>query len=119
MAGIRVIPRLDSKGPNHVKGAVAWAREGVALGAGELLVTSVDQEGTGRGYDIDLIAAIAPTVPVPVIACGGAGGPDDVTAVVRDGHADAVALARILHSGECDVGSVKRALAASGIEVRT
>ena len=99
--------------------AVAWAHEGVALGAGEVLVTSVDQEGTGRGYDVELVAAIAPTVPVPVIACGGAGDPDDVVAVVRDGHADAVALARILHSGQCDVASVKRVLAESGVEVRT
>jgi cyclase len=98
--------------------ALAWAREGVALGAGEILVTSVDQEGTGRGYDLELVHAIATSVPVPVIACGGAGGVDDVVAVVRTGKADAVALAKVLHYRESDIGSVKRALAAAGVEVR-
>lgn len=98
--------------------AIAWARQGVDLGAGEILVTSVDQEGTGRGYDLDLTRAIATQVPVPVIACGGAGGPGDVVEVVRTGKADAVALAKILHYGQADIGSVKRALADAGVEVR-
>lgn len=98
--------------------AIAWAREGVALGAGEILVTSVDQEGTGRGYDLELTREIATHVPVPVIACGGAGSPEDVVGVVRDGKADAVALARLLHNRQSDIPAVKRALATAGVEVR-
>ena len=98
--------------------AIAWAREGVARGAGEVLVTSVDQEGTGRGYDLELTREIATQVGVPVIACGGAGAPDDVVKVVRDGKADAVALARILHYQQSDIPAVKRALATAGVEVR-
>lgn len=98
---------------------VEWAREGVNLGAGEVLVTSVDQEGTGRGYDIDLVNALATGVPVPVIACGGAGKPADVVEVVRRGKADAVAMARMLHYGHFDVASIKTALSDAGVEVRT
>lgn len=98
--------------------AIAWALEGVTLGAGEILVTSIDQEGTGRGYDLELVRSIATQVPVPVIACGGAGSPADVVEVVRSGRADAVSLAKILHSGTSDIASVKEALAAAGVEVR-
>jgi cyclase len=98
--------------------AIAWAEEGVARGAGEILVTSVDREGTGRGYDLELIEAIATRVPIPVIACGGAGSAEDVVEVVTKGKADAVAMAKILHYGETEIGSVKRALATAGIEVR-
>ena len=77
--------------------AIAWAVEAVERGAGELLVTSVDREGTGRGFDVALTRAIATTVPVPVIAAGGAGRASHVIEVMRDGHADAVALASLLH----------------------
>jgi cyclase len=98
--------------------AVAWAKEGVRLGAGEILVTSVDQEGTGRGYDLELVGAIATQVPIPVIACGGAGDPQDVVDAVLIGKADAVALARILHYGQFEISTVKRALDGAGIEVR-
>lgn len=97
---------------------IAWAVEGVARGAGEILVTSVDREGTGRGYDLELVEAIATRVPVPVIACGGAGSPEHVVEVVTNGKADAVAMAKILHYGQTDIGSVKRALVAAGVEVR-
>jgi cyclase len=76
-----------------------WAERAVDLGAGELMVTSVDREGTGEGFDLKLTRRIAESVNVPVIACGGAGAPNDVLAVVQDGHADAVALASILHYG--------------------
>jgi imidazole glycerol-phosphate synthase subunit HisF len=98
--------------------AVAWAREGVDLGAGEVLITSVDQEGTGRGYDIELVRLIATQVAVPVIACGGAGSPADVVEVVRNGKADAVSMARILHYGNFDIAAVKRALMDANVEVR-
>lgn len=77
--------------------AVAWACRAAELGAGELLVTSIDREGTGVGYDVELTERIARVVPIPVIACGGAGSVADVEAVIRDGHADAIAIASVLH----------------------
>ena len=77
--------------------AVDWAQRGAALGAGEILLTSVDREGTRRGFDIELTRAVATTVSVPVIASGGMGEIDHLVAVARDGRADAVAMADILH----------------------
>lgn len=77
--------------------ALEWAVEAVELGAGELLVTSVDREGTGRGYDVELTRSISDAVGVPVIACGGAGTPTHVVEVVEAGGADAVAAASVLH----------------------
>jgi cyclase len=74
-----------------------WAQRAVELGAGELVVTSIDREGTGKGFDLDLTRRIAESVPVPVIAGGGAGKVDDVYDVIADGKADAVTLASILH----------------------
>lgn len=98
----------DNGRENSGRDALAWAQQAADLGAGELLVTSIDQEGTGQGFDLDLIGRIAPAVPVPVIACGGAGSVDDVVAVVTEGRADAVSAASILHYG------VARELEASG-----
>lgn len=77
--------------------AIDWAIRVEKLGAGEILLTSIDREGTGRGYDLDLLAQVTGAISLPVIACGGAGSPDDVIAAIRDGHADAVAMAAILH----------------------
>jgi cyclase len=77
--------------------AIAWAIQAAELGAGELMVTSIDREGTGKGYDLDLTRRIADGVGIPVIACGGAGQVDHVRAVLQDGHADAVSLASMLH----------------------
>ncbi len=77
--------------------AVAWAVRVAELGAGELLVTSIDREGTGKGFDLDLTRKIAESVPIPVMACGGAGCRSDVAEAVVSGHADAVCLASILH----------------------
>ena len=79
------------------KDVVEWAQEAVALGAGEILLTSVDQEGTGKGYDIELTRQIANLVGVPVIASGGAGSVEHVRAVISDGSADAVCVASMLH----------------------
>jgi cyclase len=76
--------------------AIDWAVRAVELGAGELLVTSIQQEGTGRGYDLELISAIAARVEVPVVACGGAGTPNHVIDAIESG-ASAVALASMLH----------------------
>ncbi|MFC1822862.1 imidazole glycerol phosphate synthase subunit HisF [Thermodesulfobacteriota bacterium] len=77
--------------------AIGWAAKAVDLGAGELLVTSIDREGTGEGYDLDLIRNIAELVPVPVIAGGGCGKIDHVSEVIKSGKADAVCMASILH----------------------
>jgi cyclase len=98
--------------------AVAFARKVVALGAGELLVTSMDKDGTRSGYDLALVRAISDAVPVPVVASGGVGGLDDLVAGVRDGHASAVLAASIFHFGEHTIGEAKRHLAAAGIPVR-
>lgn len=79
------------------RNAVEWALEAVELGAGELLITSVDRDGTRRGFDVELIAQIAPKVPVPVIASGGMGNLEHLAAVLQEGKADAVAVASMLH----------------------
>jgi imidazole glycerol-phosphate synthase subunit HisF len=97
--------------------AVAWAKRAVELGAGEILLTSVDKEGTRKGFDLDLIAAVGPRLPVPVIACGGAGAVDHVAAAVHAG-ADAIAVAGLLHYKMETVASLKQGLAERGIDVR-
>ena len=74
-----------------------WVKQAVDLGAGEILLTSVDREGTGKGYDLELVANVAELVPVPVIASGGAGKAEDVQAVITQGHADAVCAASLFH----------------------
>ena len=79
--------------------AVAWAKEAVERGAGEILLTSVDRDGTRRGCDCELVAAVAPYVTVPVVACGGVGSVEHVRAVLEAGRADAVAMASYLHRG--------------------
>ncbi len=98
--------------------AVAWAIAAVELGAGELLVTSMDRDGTGSGFDVALLRAIAARVPVPVIASGGAAGPSDFVAAVRDGGADAVLAASIFHRQVHGIADVKRAMSAAGLSVR-
>ncbi|MEZ4218917.1 MAG: imidazole glycerol phosphate synthase cyclase subunit [Myxococcota bacterium] len=126
---------------------LGWAKEAESLGAGELLVTAIDREGTGSGYDLALVRALAESLSIPVIASGGAGAPSDVVDAVVDGRADAVCVAGLLHYGALrdradlsppegtgtghaaelqrrsgiegsSVGAVKEALAARGIEVR-
>ena len=88
------------------------------LGAGELLVTSMDRDGTRSGYDLDLIRAIADRTSVPVVASGGVGGLDDLVAGIAQGHASAVLAASIFHFGEVSVADAHAALAAAGIPVR-
>jgi cyclase len=98
--------------------AVEWARRVAMLGAGELLVTSIDRDGTQTGFDTDLLRAISSTVEVPVIASGGAAGPSDFVAAVVEGGADAVLAASIFHRAIHSIGSVKAAMAAAGLPVR-
>lgn len=98
--------------------ALAWCKEAVRLGAGELLLTSMDRDGTQAGYDVDLLRAVTAEVPVPVIASGGAGSLEHLVEGIRDGHAHAVLAASIFHFGTYSVGEAKRVLAAAGIPVR-
>ena len=99
--------------------AVAHAVRLAELGAGELLVTSMDRDGTRDGYDLRLTRAIADAVRVPVVASGGVGCLDHLVEGVRDGHADAVLAASIFHFGEASIGDAHRALAAAGLPVRS
>jgi cyclase len=97
--------------------AVAWAREGVERGAGEILLTSMDRDGTQDGYDLALLQAISAAVDVPVIASGGAGEPRHLVDGLKAG-ADAVLCASIFHYGQYTVPQVKDALAEAGVPVR-
>jgi cyclase len=98
--------------------AVDWAARAVAHGAGELLVTSIDRDGTRSGFDTDLLRAISEQVGVPIVASGGASGPADFVAAIREGHADAVLAASIFHRRMHSIAEVKAAMAAAGIPVR-
>jgi len=98
--------------------AVAWAKRLCDLGAGEILLTSMDRDGTKQGYDLPLTRAIADAVPVPVIASGGVGTLDHLAAGVRDGHASAVLAASIFHFGTHSIAEAKAAMAAAGLPVR-
>ena len=98
--------------------AVEWAREMARRGAGEILLTSMDRDGTKQGFDCELTRAVADAVPVPVIASGGVGALEHFVAGVRDGHASALLAASVFHFGTFSIAQVKAALAAAGIPVR-
>jgi cyclase len=98
--------------------AIEWARKMVAYGAGEILLTSMDRDGTKKGFDLDLTNAISEAVSVPVIASGGVGNLEHLVEGVKQGHADAVLAASIFHFGEYTIEEAKRRMAANGIEVR-
>jgi cyclase len=98
--------------------AVAWAKEAAALGAGEVLLTSMDRDGTNDGYDIALTKAVADAVSVPVIASGGAGTLDHLSEAISDGGADAVLCASIFHYGTYTIHQAKEQMASAGIPVR-
>ncbi len=108
-----------TRGGRHATGldALAWIREGVERGAGEILLTSIDRDGTRGGYDLALIEEVAAAVPVPVIASGGAGGPEHLVQALAAGAA-AVLAASIFHQGTYTVGDVKREIARAGFPVR-
>jgi cyclase len=98
--------------------AVAWAEEAVRRGAGELLVTSMDTDGHLDGYDLGMLRAISDAVNVPVIASGGAGGPQHMIEALTEGRADAVLAASIFHFGTYRIGDVKAELAKAGLPIR-
>jgi len=98
--------------------AVSWVREAVERGAGEVLLTSMDRDGTNDGYDLELTRAVAEAVPVPVIASGGAGTLEHLSEAIADGRADAVLCASIFHYGTYRVRDAKRHLSKAGIPVR-
>lgn len=98
--------------------AIEWAQRVVSLGAGEILLTSMDRDGTRSGYDLELTRTIADSVRVPVIASGGVGGVAHLLEGIRDGHASAVLAASIFHFGEIAIPAAKQYLAAHGVPVR-
>ena len=98
--------------------AVDWARRAVELGAGEILLTSMDRDGTGKGFELELTRAVADSVPVPVIASGGVGTLDHLVEGVREGHASAVLAASIFHFGEFRIAEAKAHMRAAGVPVR-
>ena len=98
--------------------AVEWAHRAVELGAGEIVVNSIDADGTQAGYDVDLLRVISESVTVPVVASGGAGAPDDLLQALIAGKADAVLAASIFHYGTYSIREVKTYLAGKGIPVR-
>ena len=98
--------------------AVEWAKEAVALGAGEIVLNSIDADGTKAGYDIEITRRISEAVGVPIVASGGAGNLDHMVDVLKEGKADAVLAASIFHFGEFTVGEVKEHLAKADIPVR-
>jgi imidazole glycerol-phosphate synthase subunit HisF len=107
-------------GRTRVEGreAVTWAREAEERGAGEILLTSMDRDGTTEGYELELTRGVADAVGIPVIASGGAGELEDLSAAITEGHADAVLCASIFHYGTYRVRDAKRHLAEAGIPVR-
>ncbi|HYL09872.1 MAG TPA: imidazole glycerol phosphate synthase subunit HisF [Candidatus Acidoferrales bacterium] len=120
------VKRVDSRWEVFIRGgsqpagtdALAWCREGVARGAGEILLTSIDRDGTLRGFDCELTATIEAQVSVPVIASGGAQTFEDFLAVFQEGRADAALAASIFHSGAQSISSLKNFLAGRGVHMR-
>lgn len=99
--------------------AIEWAVRGQELGAGEIMLTSVDQEGTAKGFDVELIKTVTDKVTIPVIASGGMGKLDDIDQVINDGHADAVAMAHVLHYGHLTIPAVRQYCVEKQIPVRS
>ena len=98
--------------------AVAWAEQMESLGAGEIVVTSMDRDGTKDGYDLPITSAVSQRVQIPVVASGGAGKPEHLVDAILIGKADAVLAASIFHFGEFSIAQTKRMMAESGIPVR-
>ena len=97
---------------------IEWAVQGEKLGAGEIVLTSVDQEGTEKGFDVDLVKAVTDSVRIPVVASGGMGRLEDLSSVINEGQADAVAIAHVLHYKKYTVGEIRKYCLDQGISVR-
>lgn len=111
---------FTDNGREHTgRDVVEWAKQAVSLGAGEILLTSVDREGTRKGFDLDLLRAVSTVVPIPVIASGGMGNAAHLVEAVNQGRADAVAMADILHYKRMDLPSIRVAARNAGVPVRT
>ncbi|MBO7533890.1 MAG: imidazole glycerol phosphate synthase subunit HisF, partial [Victivallales bacterium] len=98
--------------------ALEWAKRAVDLGAGEIVVNSVDADGTREGFELTITKMIADAVGVPVVASGGAGRPEHLVTVFRDGHADAAIVAGMIHTGDYTITDIKRAMREAGIPTR-
>ncbi len=98
--------------------AVAWAREVERLGAGEIVLTSMDADGTKNGYDLEMTRAVSEAVSVPVVASGGAGRPEHLAEAILEGKADAALAAGIFHFGQCTIAEVKEVMRQRGIPIR-
>jgi cyclase len=98
---------------------IEWAKRGEELGAGEIMLTSVDKEGTAKGFDVELVKAVTDVVTIPVVASGGMGGLEDVDHVIQKGHADAVAMAHVLHYNQLSINAVRDYCISKKIPVRT
>ena len=99
--------------------ALEWAQQAAELGAGEIMLTSVDREGTFRGLERDLIRKVESLIDIPLIAHGGAASPDDVAMTLAETNADAVAVAGLLHYNRTDIAAIKSAVSDAGLEVRS
>ena len=97
---------------------ITWVKKGVSMGAGEVLLTSVDREGTRNGYDVSLVNAVSAEISVPVIASGGMGNSEDLIDVIKQGGADAIAMADILHYNRATIGDIRGVAQMADIEVR-
>ena len=97
---------------------IEWAKKGQELGAGEIILTSVDMEGTGQGFDTDLVKAVTDAVSIPVIASGGMGSLENINSVIKHGNADAVAMASVLHYNNHDIHSIREYCLMNQIPVR-
>lgn len=100
------------------KDVIDWARQGQAAGAGEILLTAVDQDGTGKGMDLDLIRQVSSAVNIPVVACGGLGTTGHLVAVLDEGRCDAIAMGYALHYGKVTIADLRNAAAAAGFPIR-
>lgn len=109
---------IESGREHSYKDVKEWACEAVELGAGEILLTSIDKEGSAKGFDYELVKTITDAVNVPVIASGGMGKPKDLVRVVKESHADAIAFANVLHYNKYTIGDVRKYALENGVQVR-
>lgn len=110
---------VDGGREHSGKDAIAWIKQALDLGVGEILLTSVDFDGTGKGFDMELLAAVTAFCPVPVVIHGGAKDSASLAKAITEGKADAVCMSSILHSDEWTIGALKKEIADTGIPVRT